>query len=85
MELPRFLRGIEVDEPNEIDISVINERLGQSISSDSIFVVSSGSRRYHVVAAALKILRMNWISLTVPSLKTQTGTQTIIPSSPLML
>ncbi len=25
MELPRFLRGIEVDEPNEIDISVINE------------------------------------------------------------
>ena len=55
MDLPRHLPGLEVDEPNEIDVSVINERLGESISSDSIFVVISDSRRYRVVAAALKI------------------------------
>jgi len=37
-DLPRHLRGLEMDEPNEADISVIRERLGKSIGSEySIF------------------------------------------------
>ena len=56
IDLPRHLRGLEMEEPNEADISVIRERLGKPIGSEySIFVIISDSRRYHVVAAALKI------------------------------
>lgn len=55
MELPRFLRGVELDEPTETDISVINERLSKQGSSESTFVIKSEERRYRVVAVALKI------------------------------
>lgn len=55
MDLPRFLRGLEVDEPNDADVSIIGERLDTLGSSDRIFVIKSNNRRYHVVAAALKI------------------------------
>jgi hypothetical protein len=55
MDLPRFLRGLEVEEPNDADVSIIRERLDKQGSSDRIFVIRSNNRRYHVVAAALKI------------------------------
>ena len=55
MDLPRFLRGFEVVEPNDADVSLIRERLDKLGSSDRIFVISSNNRRYHVVAAALQI------------------------------
>lgn len=55
MELPRFLRGVELEEASETDISIIRERLSKQDSSDSIFIIKSEGRRYRVVAAALKI------------------------------
>lgn len=56
MDLPRFLRGLEVEEPNDADVSLIRERLDKLGSEDRIFVIISNNRRYHVVAAALQIL-----------------------------
>ena len=55
MDLPQFLRGLEVVEPNDADVSLIRERLDKLGSSDRIFVISSNNRRYHVVAAVLQI------------------------------
>lgn len=55
MDLPRHLGEVEVHEPDEIDLSFIRERLRKQDSSDKIFVLTSDSRRYRVVAAALKI------------------------------
>lgn len=55
MDLPRHLGQLEVQQPDETDISFIRERLAKLDSSDSIFVLISGSRRYRVVAAAMKI------------------------------
>lgn len=55
MDLPRFLGGIELDDPKEADVSIIRERLDKQFASDSMFVITTGSHRYYVVAAALKI------------------------------
>ena len=55
MDLPRFLRGLEVDEPNDADVSIIRERMDKPGSSDRIFVIRSNNRRYYVVAAGLQI------------------------------
>lgn len=55
MDLPRILRGVEVDEPNAADASIIRERLDKQGTSDRIFVIKSNNRRYYVVAAALQI------------------------------
>jgi hypothetical protein len=55
MDLPRFLRGVEVDEPNEADAAIMRERLDRQGTSDRIFVIKSNNRRYYVVAAALQI------------------------------
>ena len=55
MDLPRHLGQIEVHEPDETDVLFIRERLAKQGGSDSIFVLISDSRRYRVVAAALKI------------------------------
>ena len=55
VDLPRHLGQLEVQHPDEADISFIGERLAKQGSSNSIFVLTSDSRRYHVVAAALTI------------------------------
>ena len=55
MDLPVVLGGLEVVEPNDADVSLINERLDKLWRDDRIFVIISNNRRYHVVAAALQI------------------------------
>lgn len=55
MDLPRHLGQLEVQQPDETDVSFIGERLAKQGSSDSIFVLTSDNRRYRVVAAALTV------------------------------
>ena len=55
MDLPRHLGQIEIQQPDETDVSFIRERLPKQGSSDKIFVLISNGRRYRVIAAAMQV------------------------------
>jgi hypothetical protein len=56
VELPTKLDGITICQPSADEIERICEQLGSSVAPDEIHVLSSGGKRYLVVAVAKKIL-----------------------------
>jgi hypothetical protein len=54
VDLPRFLPDLEVDEPEDEDLSRAQERLGKPVERQTVVVLKSQGRHYVVVAAAVK-------------------------------
>jgi len=53
------LADLEVDEPNDGDLTRAEERLGKAVERPSVFVLKSQGRHYLVVAAAAKAVESN--------------------------
>jgi hypothetical protein len=56
VDLARFLPDLEVDEPNNEDMTRAQERLGKSVERQNVIVLKSQGRHYVVVAAAVKVV-----------------------------
>jgi len=55
LEIPTQLDGITICQPSADEIDKIGERLGKQVASDEIHVLSSGGKRYLIVANAKKV------------------------------
>lgn len=55
MDLPRYLRSLEIDEPRDTDIAFAAERLGKLVDAKAVTVLKSGKNRHVVVATAVKV------------------------------
>jgi hypothetical protein len=55
VEIPTKLDGITICQPTHYEIERIYERLGKKVTPNEIHVLSSGGKRYLVVAVAKKI------------------------------
>jgi len=56
VDLPRdILPELELDDPNDMDIAFVQERLRTPVKSQDIVVLKVGGRRYRVVAGGIKV------------------------------
>ncbi|MEN8216846.1 MAG: hypothetical protein ABFS56_10835 [Pseudomonadota bacterium] len=55
VEIPTRLEGIKICQPSKAEIEKVCEILGKKVAHDEIHVLSSGEKRYLVVAAAKKM------------------------------
>lgn len=55
VDLPRYLRELEIDEPEEADIAFAEHRLGRPIEAKAVFVLKVEGKRHIVVAAAVRV------------------------------
>jgi hypothetical protein len=56
LDLPRFLRELEIDDPTDADIAFAIDRLGKPLKNKQVIVLKAGSKRYVVVAAGVKVV-----------------------------
>jgi hypothetical protein len=55
VDLPRHLRGLEIDDPTAAEVACAAERLGKSTKAKEVTVLIAGSKRYLVVATFVKV------------------------------
>ncbi len=55
VDLPRYLRELEIDEPTEADIAFAVDRLGKPVEANAITVLTAKGKPHIVVAAALNV------------------------------
>ena len=55
VDLPRYLRELEIDGPTEADVAFAVERLGKPVEAKAITVIKSNGKRHIVVAEAVKV------------------------------
>jgi len=55
VDLPSILYDLEIDEPNEDDITFVTNRLGKSVEKKRVIVLKTRQQRHVVVAGALTI------------------------------
>jgi hypothetical protein len=55
MELPTKIRDMEIADATEADVGRAQQALTRPVNRDELHVLSSGGRRYVVVAAAMKV------------------------------
>ena len=53
MEIPRFLRGLQICEPTAKELQELERRLGKSLAVNEIHILLSGDRRFKLVAAKI--------------------------------
>ena len=55
VDLPRYLRGLEIDEPTETDIAFAEDRLSKPVEANAVTVLKVNGKRHIVVAAAVTV------------------------------
>jgi hypothetical protein len=55
VDLPRYLRELEIEEPTEADIAFAEDRLGKPVDAKAITVLRAKGKHHIVVAAAVKV------------------------------
>jgi hypothetical protein len=55
VDLPRYLRDLEIDEPVEADIAFAVDRLGKPVEAKAITVLKVSGKRHVVVAAVANV------------------------------
>lgn len=55
VDLPRYLREVEIDDPTETDIAFAVDRPGKQVEAKAITVLKAKGKRYIVVATAAKV------------------------------
>jgi hypothetical protein len=55
VELPRFLRGLEIIEPQADEVGRLAGVLGKYVLPASIHILASGGRRFAIVAASFNV------------------------------
>lgn len=53
--LPRHIKELEIDVPQEMDISFAQLQLGREVDAKKVIVLRSGNHRYIVVAATVSV------------------------------
>ncbi len=56
VDLPRHLPGLEIDDPEDIDMARAQARLGKHVELRTVTILKSHERRYMVIAAAMQIV-----------------------------
>lgn len=56
VDLPRFLHGLEIDDPEDADMARAQERLGKHVELRTVTILKSLERRYMVIAAVMKVV-----------------------------
>lgn len=59
VDLPRYLHGLEIDDPTQADIAFAADRLGKPVEAKAVTVLKVGPTRHIVVAAAIKVVESN--------------------------
>ena len=55
VDLPRHLRGLEIDNPTPAEVACAAERLGKPIKAKEVTVLKAGSKRHLIVATFVKV------------------------------
>jgi hypothetical protein len=55
VDLPRHLRGREIDDPTAAEVACAAKRLGKPIKAKEVTVLKAGSNRYLIVATFIKV------------------------------
>jgi hypothetical protein len=55
IEVPRFLRGLEIKEPRPEELQRLGDVLGKPLLPSSICILASGAHRFAIVAASFKV------------------------------